>query len=579
MDAKKQVYFFSVQDPNPECLTFGCVATSLDAATLKASIAGFQDVLLLEVRDLRGSELSQVANEEIVENPFLGPVWLPLVDELAAAVRDLSPGQFFALNWLAREYGYDQNQSPYIQGMQEADGSLHLELGSPQLIASLSDRSKKTMEFMGWNEPDDGIPNYFRIFEPGWNIRHVAYVALQTLVVAFGIDVTDIIVPGGHGMSKFGRLGLLDRLDESRGLKGLVGYGLLGLNLLADTAETSAETSTESSDDEAVEEDFDDDADYPYFATENREAGGYQFDGDEPVGNEEPVYYGGAMTFRDADDIFELLESANIIDVRGRPSADLNPKYDDENGVCLLGQGKKYGSSCYSGDDVDRYFIDAEVWTQDDFDRFASSAAFAKARLVDDPDVLALIGGDNWAVWITRGARDAEIHPNIVDIVLEVIGQGVVLFAKPIPEPERPESRFRDAMELLREIAGSKTSPAVHVQLHDWPHIDEVIELRGGDDYLREAFSRKQFISGFTSVTWENSGQMYRLDHDILMEDHFGKDNPRWLDVYFPDPRPSRYVADDGWVVRITGDIEKLEILDMAAAAIKARLGGEIYEK
>lgn len=319
--------------------------------------------------------------------------------------------------------------------------------------------------------------------------------------------------------------------------------------------------------------------DYPYFATEFREPGGYQFDGDEPEENEEPVYYGGAMTFRDADDIFELLESANLIDVRGRPSADLNHKYDDENGVCLLGQGKKYGSSCYSGDDVDRYFIDAEVWTQDDFDRFASSPAFAKARIVDDPDVLALIGGDNWAVWITRGARDAEIHPNIVDIVLEVIGQGVVLFAKPIPEPERPESRFRDAMELLREIAGSKTSPAVHVQLHDWPHIDEVIELRGGDDYLREAFSRKQFISGFTSVTWENSGQMYRLDHDILMEDHFGKDNPRWLEVYFPDPRPSRYVADDGWVVRITGDIEKLEILDMAAAAIKARLGGEIYEK
>jgi hypothetical protein len=152
------------------------------------------------------------------------------------------------------------------------------------------------------------------------------------------------------------------------------------------------------------------------------------------------------------------------------------------------------------------------------------------------------------------------------------------LWSKKIPLPQRPESRFHRATSVLREIAGSEVSRAIHVQFHDWPHITEVMRERGGDEYLLEAFERDEFLSGFVSVSWQSAGRYEQLTFDILIEDHFGPDNPRWLEVYFPDPRPRRYIADDGWVLRIVAEDDHFSVLDMATAAIHSKLGGKIYD-
>lgn len=606
MEAEKQVYYFSVQDPNPECLTFGCVATSLDAATLKASIAGFHDVLLLEVRDLRGTELSRVANEEILENPFLGPVWMPVVEELAAAVGDLKPGQFFILNFLARAFSYNQGASPYIQGMQEADGSLHLELGSPQLVASLDERGKQTMEFMGWNEPDRGIPNCFRIFEPGWNIRHVAYVALQTLVVAFGIDVTDIIVPGGHGMSKFGKLGLLDRLDEERGLQNLVGYGLFGLNVLSDTASMpGADRAAVGDDGEAAitgidddfEGDFEDDLDEGdedlndgdefYFPTVSRRPGGWMFDDDEPLPGEEPIYYGGASTFRDADVIFERLLGANLVDSRGKPGPSRNPKHSDENGVCLLGQGVKYTQSIYSGDDVDAYYIDVEVWRRDEFDNEYTSmgAVFSKSQLAYEDSVLAVIGGDNWALWIRRGARDAEADFDLADSVIYALGQGVVMWSREMPMPERPNSRFKDLRHLaftLNERLNNSRDPFGFNGFYPSSSVEEFSQ-RGVDEFVFEMAKDDELATTMGLVTWRTTGQIASVILDLIVMDYFGDSLIRRLESFVPVNEPHIFISDDGWAIRIARDPRGHEEvtpdqLIAAAAVIRTRIGGVISQ-
>ncbi len=227
-------YEFSVLDPDPEALTFACVAASLEEAEGKARKAGFSSVLLLEVRPLQNEELSAYARREIIENPFLGPAWLPLVEALADSVSELRVGQFWALNVMHPLYQMDASEAPYIQAIQEADGSLVAELGSPQLLETLDGHALSMLELMGWEPPTIEDPiNYRRIFEPGWNIRHVAYVALQTLVVGFGIDTRALFVPDGEAANGFDKPRRLDRLSQEDGRMGFgEAYGLKGLHVL-----------------------------------------------------------------------------------------------------------------------------------------------------------------------------------------------------------------------------------------------------------------------------------------------------------------------------------------------------------
>lgn len=234
-------YEFSVQDPVPEALTFACVATTLEAAKERARMAGFTEVLLLEVRPLRDEERNAFARQEIIENPFLGPEWLPLVEALADSVSELHVGDFWTLNVLHTLFQLDASEAPYIQAMQEADGSLNAELGSPQLLASLDEHSLAMLELMGWTPPTDADPiNYRRRFEPGWNIRHVAYIALQTLAVGFGIDTKALFIPEGAAANGFDKRGQLDRLSAVNGrMAAGEAYGLKGLHVLSDTPEDS----------------------------------------------------------------------------------------------------------------------------------------------------------------------------------------------------------------------------------------------------------------------------------------------------------------------------------------------------
>lgn len=215
--ADRQIYSFQVLDPDPECLTFGCVAESLDQAKHKANRAGYHNLILLEARDPIGVELDEVAELELLANPFLGPEWAPFVDLLAPAIKVDGVGKFWVLNMAPPPYTFGLHGMPgdteFIQAMNEADGSLHLELGTVDIVRRDDQAKLEFLAFSGWNPPDEHFPLHYRIFEPGWNPRHVLYVALQAVVTVFGITSHDVFIPGGAAI---GPLGNDPRFDSGK---------------------------------------------------------------------------------------------------------------------------------------------------------------------------------------------------------------------------------------------------------------------------------------------------------------------------------------------------------------------------
>ena len=214
---KIQIYSFTIQDKEPECLTFGCTASSLEEAQAKARKAGYREFLLMDVRDPSGVELSDVANLELISNPLLGNEWLPLVSALEAATANMPVGASWTMDFMGKAYGYQTSDSPYTQAVVEGDGSLHLEIGPTEMVEGRSDDQKQLLSFLGWEAPRDGLPNYFRIFAPGWNPRHVANVFLQTVSLIFEIGTHDLFTFVGSGVRDFDPDGLMDHLSDKNG--------------------------------------------------------------------------------------------------------------------------------------------------------------------------------------------------------------------------------------------------------------------------------------------------------------------------------------------------------------------------
>lgn len=194
----KSVYSFQVQDPEPEVLTFGCIAYSLEDALELGEKAGHRELLLLEVRELTDEETDEFARAETLANPFLGAQWLPWIDAIAPALEDVEPGRSWTLDIAPAPYTWGVNgvgDTFFIQGINEADGSHHLEIGTKDLVDADNIEALQFLDFAGWKRPEGSIPIHHRVFEPGWNPRHVLYVAFQTLSVVRGVTPNDMFQP------------------------------------------------------------------------------------------------------------------------------------------------------------------------------------------------------------------------------------------------------------------------------------------------------------------------------------------------------------------------------------------------
>ena len=203
--AMKKLFSFQINDPQPMSISFACVADSLDEATEKTRAAGYRNFLLMEARELSGVETTSFARRAFSENPMLGPEWRPLVEAFVDSFQQIQPGEFWTVNWLNDGLGPDDEGSLYLQALAESDGGLLTEVGPSSVVQEKIGNQDELLHFLGWETPpgDPRLPNYLRWFEPGWNMWHVASVALQTMVIFLGITPRTKFVVHGYDRGKF----------------------------------------------------------------------------------------------------------------------------------------------------------------------------------------------------------------------------------------------------------------------------------------------------------------------------------------------------------------------------------------
>lgn len=227
----KQVYTFYINDPNPESGIWGCIAESEQEAEANCRKQGYSDFFLAQVRDLEPEESPEYADFNLKLNPFLGPQWLPIVDVVEMLTDKLTNSSHWNIQTYGANYDLDPNSSPYIQAILSEEGGLHLELsGNIHLEPELTSSQIDQLVFLGWTPPDvgkvgeiyaddlPGIPNFYRIFDPGWNARMVAVFALETLSSVLGIQEADYFNFGESWQPQaVAALTNLERLEKSDG--------------------------------------------------------------------------------------------------------------------------------------------------------------------------------------------------------------------------------------------------------------------------------------------------------------------------------------------------------------------------
>jgi len=158
----------------------------------------------------------------IDQNPFLGPVWMPLVRAIRMLLNSES-GKNFHLNTYGLKYNLSPDRSPYIQATWSYDGQLQLEAsGNLMCNPPLTEEQFKEMEFIGWTRPEvtaeeyrngEGRgrnPNFVRYYDADPNLDEVADFFLTTLTAIYGITEKDFF--------NFGEFEIPDKVDALGGL-------------------------------------------------------------------------------------------------------------------------------------------------------------------------------------------------------------------------------------------------------------------------------------------------------------------------------------------------------------------------
>jgi hypothetical protein len=163
----------------------------------------------------------------ISNNPFLGPKWVAVGETIEILLNGLNSRNNFHIQTYIRKFNLSPDTSPYVQGLLEEDGSVHMEIsGNLQVRPLLTDEQMESLVFYGWEKPDateeeyrehhEGIPNFYRLFEPGMPKIEIAEAILTALVGVYGMTEEDFLNFGTKG-EVVSRLGLLGRLKASKG--------------------------------------------------------------------------------------------------------------------------------------------------------------------------------------------------------------------------------------------------------------------------------------------------------------------------------------------------------------------------
>lgn len=219
-----QIYTFYVNGVEPDEGIWGCVAESESEAVAKAQKAGLKDFFLSSVNDVPPESRYENALTTFLENPNLGPDWLPIAHAIALMSSGLTTrSAVWVMNTLLKSNDFSPDNTPYCQALLEFDGSLHVEVSGRLALKEMSEEDLKVLRFIGWNVPDlfeneedkeDGLPNPYRLFEVGWGSFQVAAFVLETLITVYGFRETDFIdVSTRIRAIKVAELGNLERVE------------------------------------------------------------------------------------------------------------------------------------------------------------------------------------------------------------------------------------------------------------------------------------------------------------------------------------------------------------------------------
>jgi hypothetical protein len=218
-----QIYTFYVNGVEPDEGIWGCVAESEERAFVKARFVGLKDFFLSSVTDVPPESRRENALAAFLENPNLGPAWLPMAEAFELLGSSFSSiTNTWVVDTLLKSNNYSPDNTPYTQACRGYNGSLLVEVSGRLAQKDMSEEDLKMLEFIGWTVPDlqedqedlaEGLPNPYRVFELGWGSFQVAAFVLETLITVYGFRETDYCAfPVWEASGKIARLGKLERV-------------------------------------------------------------------------------------------------------------------------------------------------------------------------------------------------------------------------------------------------------------------------------------------------------------------------------------------------------------------------------
>jgi hypothetical protein len=109
--------------------------------------------------------------------------WETIAREIASAVLDTGTEGFFTIS-----IENDSFPDLYIQGTWNSDEEIWIEISPTEAGA---DRVAQKLIALGWNEPNDDVPNYWK--ELGWDESNVEEIAAEftQAIKLFGLTAND----------------------------------------------------------------------------------------------------------------------------------------------------------------------------------------------------------------------------------------------------------------------------------------------------------------------------------------------------------------------------------------------------
>jgi hypothetical protein len=284
-------------------------------------------------------------------------------------------------------------------------------------------------------------------------------------------------------------------------------------------------------------------------------------------------------TFLNVTEIFDSLEAAMLVDIRADAFLNTNDVVGaqkfaaDQQGHCL-----KYAQTVRGLIEV-AYGIEIEIWEPElDVEEAFISIMHQAVEKARPSDALACVAGNNWTVTITRGHRGVQIEKDLVDQIITALDGGYIMWQRLIPDVIEPEARYPDAVELLKTAAPrDQFAPTMGIAVSNTESPEEMAFNERNSFLIRHA-QAGNFVIANAYLPWHMIDEEFQLD--VLIISDFAETLVETLSRWAPVEDDHIFIADDGWVIRVT-DVHEAHgpsTLERIAASIQGFTGGTIMD-